>query len=650
MKKHFTKLLSVLLAVVLTVSLLPIATQAAAVDPPYPVIRVTGGQASLTNYETGEQYFSAFDLNMDALKVNMAEIQEPLIEALKGLRWEEAAHLLGQFMQSMFGELAVYPDGTSKNALYRTGTQAVPGYDDTAYITPKREVPPPETTTEPPTTEPPVTEPPSSTEPPPSTEAPEPEPTPGIHIPEALVEAWNKVLETLSNALKPIGDRLLQFVDDLGVQLENAVIGIQTGTDEYKEENGYTAKQPEPDPAWDNVDSLNLKNGVNCFWFTFDWRQSPLQVADQLNDYIKAVKAYTGADKVYVQCQSMSTSTGMVYLDRYVNGNANPDIAGIFFSQSMGNGSDVFGSVLSKKIWLDATALANSKDIYGFVDIPEEYQALLKVLHNTGLLDLVLSILPLLPASFIDTVFEEALIPTYASFPSMWALVPAEMYNEAKSATWGDRVNDPAYASFFAQIDGYYNIQKRSNAILQEAAENVKVAVLAGFGRTAWPIASQQGAQGDQGVDTKYASYGATVLNLGQVFPDSYKQKVNDGHDHISPDKTVDASTCALPENTWFVNDVRHQNFLDWGGLAAWWMTTDNPTVFSSERWPQFLRSTTGDETVIYPLLAPVYETSDAFVKMESFWNSFLSFWSKLLYFLTGTTSKAVNFFARLGN
>jgi len=48
----------------------------------------------------------------------------------------------------------------------------------------------------------------------------------------------------------------------------------------------------------------------------------------------------------------------------------------------------------------------------------------------------------------------------------------------------------------------------------------------------------------DATVDTKYASVGATVADLGSALPDGYVQKNEAGvHDHLSKDGVIDAST-----------------------------------------------------------------------------------------------------------
>jgi hypothetical protein len=61
----------------------------------------------------------------------------------------------------------------------------------------------------------------------------------------------------------------------------------------------------------------------------------------------------------------------------------------------------------------------------------------------------------------------------------------------------------------------------------------------------------------DNVIETANSSLGATTAALGQIFSEEYLA----GKDmkYISPDKTVDASTCLFPEKTWFIKDLSHE-------------------------------------------------------------------------------------------
>ena len=90
---------------------------------------------------------------------------------------------------------------------------------------------------------------------------------------------------------------------------------------------------------------------------------------------------------------------------------------------------------------------------------------------------------------------------------------------------------------------------------------------------------------GDGIIDVKYASFGATASEYGKTL-----DNITSDAKYISPDKTVDASTCLFPEQTWFVKNMKHgsddaalknmmRKFMKYDGQA---------TVETFEEYPRF--------------------------------------------------------------
>ena len=77
--------------------------------------------------------------------------------------------------------------------------------------------------------------------------------------------------------------------------------------------------------------------------------------------------------------------------------------------------------------------------------------------------------------------------------------------------------------------------------------------IVANYGTRALPLTSKKNNQTDMIIDTKYASAGATVAAFGK--------KLKKNGRYVSPDKVLDASTCTLPDNTWFFKGVTHGIF-----------------------------------------------------------------------------------------
>ena len=103
----------------------------------------------------------------------------------------------------------------------------------------------------------------------------------------------------------------------------------------------------------------------------------------------------------------------------------------------------------------------------------------------------------------------------------------------------------------------------------------------------------------DGTVDAKYASVGAITADIRSTFPQGYVQAVNDGHNHISPDFCIDASTCALPEQTWFIKDMLHSTTHDGHDKLYELMFTSEEQFYvdTYEEYPQFMQNNIPDMT-----------------------------------------------------
>ncbi|MDR1408674.1 MAG: hypothetical protein LBJ12_00040 [Oscillospiraceae bacterium] len=110
----------------------------------------------------------------------------------------------------------------------------------------------------------------------------------------------------------------------------------------------------------------------------------------------------------------------------------------------------------------------------------------------------------------------------------------------------------------------------------------------------------------------------------------SIKQRVNDGHNHISPDRIINASTAALPEQTWFIKNAFHQMETSYSGLYEYFLRADNPNVFDNAKYPQYLKM---DELYKFSPLEKEQFTVDSvfsglFEKLLSVWRNLLKLFS----------------------
>lgn len=332
------------------------------------------------------------------------------------------------------------------------------------------------------------------------------------------------------------------------------------------------------------------------FYFNYDFRLDPYEHADRLNDCIQQMKELTGHDKVQLKASSMGGVVTMAYLERY----GTEDVETIILQCCPILGTDVAGDLFNGKFMINKDALVN----YALDAIPnmesDPLQAILislvHALDELGIWEFVLSQIDVLIPELIDIVYDESLIPIFGSMPGLWSFVPHESYESAKALM----VNEETQAGLIEKIDAYhYNVQYRATEILREANKTVKIYIVAGYDVQRTPLVQAYMNTSDGTVDTKYASVGGVCGDYGKTLPEGYVQQIDDGHNHLSADGKIDASTCALPESTWFINDMLHSTTHDGHGEMYEWMLTskEQQTVFSNEKYPQFMQNNIPDQS-----------------------------------------------------
>ena len=144
--------------------------------------------------------------------------------------------------------------------------------------------------------------------------------------------------------------------------------------------------------------------------------------------------------------------------------------------------------------------------------------------------------------------------------------------------------------------------------------------VVCKYGRPAVPLSEHGNFRSDGAVNVSVASFGAIASMRDEYLPEDYQQADHLYRDFISPDRCIDASTCALPFNTWFIDGLGHsqKNEDYWKLVDA--IVYEDLDVFSSSQWPQFLKVSDEDAE----RLIPVTETPEAEETLyDKIWNIF---------------------------
>ena len=340
------------------------------------------------------------------------------------------------------------------------------------------------------------------------------------------------------------------------------------------------------------------------YYYGYDFRADPIESAKGLEEYIDAVLELTGHDKVRLRASSMGGVVTMAYLEQY----GTEKIKSIIFQCCPIKGTALAGDLYCGNLVIEEEAVYR----YGMYDLPllvdgvggQLLTGLVEVLYKTGILGKIIDVIDKVLDNCLDRVYDEMLIPVFKANCGIWSFVPDEYYEQAKEFMLG-KLYDEDTAKLVERIDYYhYNVQCKADEILNSVVDSgVPVMILAAYNVQRTPIITTWKNDSDETVDTKYASVGATVAPLGETLGDKYVQAVSDGHNHISPDNRIDASTCALPENTWFVKDMLHCTTHDGhAALYRWFFENDESeemlTVHSNPAYPQFLQNNISEQTL----------------------------------------------------
>ncbi len=397
-------------------------------------------------------------------------------------------------------------------------------------------------------------------------------------IAEALSVILPAVPALVAGDYDKFGDALIGFVN-------SAFGALALDGDGNSKENVYA---PEEFPE-DGTHSIE-----HSYYFGYDFRLDPYEHADRLNQWIQQIKLLTGHDKVQLKASSMGGVVTMAYLERY----GTEDIETIIFQNCPIQGTAVAGELFCRKFEINKDALVN----YALDAIPSLEQDFLQgflyglatALDDVGVWSLLLSLADPIVENLLDRVYDEALIPIFGSLPGIWSFVPDEYYEEAKTVM----VNEETQAGLIKKLDAYhYNVQVKAPEILSKANEDVKIYIVAGYDIQRTPLVSAYMNTSDGTVDTKYASVGAVTADIRSTLPEGYTQKLDDGHNHISPDFAIDASTCALPEQTWFIKDMLHCTTHDGHDALYRLMLTSEEQFYvdTYEQYPQFMQNNIPD-------------------------------------------------------
>lgn len=288
----------------------------------------------------------------------------------------------------------------------------------------------------------------------------------------------------------------------------------------------------------------------HLYYFAYNSFGNHLQLVEELYDYIQMVKEQTGHDKVNLVPLSQGGTLTSGLLEYYPN--ISDDLHKVIFVVPALDGSTIIGDVFNGRInFLDADYLYN-----GF-------------LAELGLLDsetarTIEVLLRILPDEILVTALEKAcdvlINDVMKTSTNLWALCPSGDYPTAAERL----LSSDDMAEIKRQTDIYYQTQLNCHDNIKEImADGVQVFCFAEYDYNMINVGSTWDSQNaDFIIQLDSTAMGVHAAKVGETLPEDYVQQNtycdNPEHNHISPDRVVDASTGLLPDTTFYFDGQRH--------------------------------------------------------------------------------------------
>ena len=346
---------------------------------------------------------------------------------------------------------------------------------------------------------------------------------------------------------------------------------------------GWSAENPDTLGDWHRGDN------VYQYVFCYDARLDPFEVADDLKVFIDTVKKVTGHDTINVLSRCMGCEYAMAYFAKY----GWSDVETFVQNCSSANGTTVMSEIFAGKLELNDAAIDRF-----LAEDPVEYEETTRItiglLNQMKTLGIATKTMNRILKKIVPKVVPDALIGTYGTCPGYWTMVAKEDYRDAMNLIFGGREEE--YSVLIEKLENYDRlVRSRTDEMLKEMHnDGVKLCNIVKFGYQIQPFTVSYNAQSDDKISVYHQSYGAATSDYGTTFSDAYiKDAMAKGTDkYISPDKTIDASTCLFPETTWFMKEIRHNNFpgcVNRLYIAAC-RSEKELTINDDERFPQYMR------------------------------------------------------------
>ena len=376
---------------------------------------------------------------------------------------------------------------------------------------------------------------------------------------------------------------------------------------------------------------------LSDYIFNYDSRLDPWEVAESMDAYIDSVLEATGKDKVQLVGRCLGGNYVAAYLTRY--GAEKVDACVLYVPSTMG--TVVCSGSFSGAFEFDAdiindyvnSNMADDSDLSGLIN------SVVSITHSLSVLNLGTDMVETIYKQIANQLVPDLLLESYATMPAYWSMVDDEHFERAKNFVFGDKKTQ--YAGLIEKIDNYhYNVMNEFDTTLRQLqSEGLKIAIVAKYNVALPPIFENSAVQADGTIELDKLSFGATSADMGKTLSRSYLNSIKGtgAEKYVSKDYIIDASTCVLPDNTWFIKNSVHEDFNTAINKLIYQIlgSADQFTVWDNTDYPQFMEYDKSSNT-----LSPVSkaqssgttgnEESNFFEKIAAFFEKIALFFKSL--------------------
>lgn len=345
--------------------------------------------------------------------------------------------------------------------------------------------------------------------------------------------------------------------------------------------------------------------------FRYDWRLSVEYNAGLLEQYIDKIVGMTGATKVNLIGRCLGGNIVSAFLQNAsATSIARLDKVVMYIPSTLG--VEFISALFSGKIVLDSDAIDNyvnyslaDNDILGLSEddpLLETLTTIIDFVNQIYVLGYGADVVEDIVQSVKDDALSRILRDSYASFPSFWSMVCPDDLEDAIALVYNTPELQKEYSGMIDKIRSYhYNVQLNADdRMLELEKKGIEIMVISKYNYADFPLSADAAQQSDGTAATVSTSFGATIADFGTTFSDSYiKAMDKNAVRYLSADKMIDASTCTLPDTTWFIKNCYHSVFPQCvDNLIDAFITGEDMTIETYERYSQYLKYDSDNDTL----------------------------------------------------